>query len=330
MTRRPGTAVLLLAPVLGEVLSTATPPLTLLLPWILVLQVALYGGGALLCREVAARCRLGLRGLLLLGAAYGVLEEALVTGFWFDPGYQDDVGVGGYGRVWHTNLLLATHLTAFHTAVSVGATVLLVQRAFPGDRPWVGRRGLVLATLGLVVVVPLTYGDALRGPVLPMLAAVAVAAALVLAAFRLRPPGPDGTALDARVAVRRRPSRWAGPLAFLATGAHFLLVYTVPATGLPWPAGLALALAPVALAAAHLRGRVDDGLRVVAGILSFFLLLDALVGLAGRYDLTVFALAAAVLLRRLVRPRGRLAARPGPSPPRPRPRPGRRWAGGAP
>jgi hypothetical protein len=39
-----------------------------------------------------------------------------------------------------------------------------------------------------------------------------------------------------------------------------------------------------------------DGLRVVTGILAFFILLDALVGLGGRYDLTVGALATALAL----------------------------------
>jgi hypothetical protein len=42
-----------------------------------------------------------------------------------------------------------------------------------------------------------------------------------------------------------------------------------------------------------------DGLRVVTGIIGFFILLDFAVGLGGRYDLTAGAIATAVALRRL-------------------------------
>ena len=60
--RRPLVAVLLLAPVLGEWLSTATSPLEMVAwPPGAVLLISLYGGGALLCREIARSCGLGLR-----------------------------------------------------------------------------------------------------------------------------------------------------------------------------------------------------------------------------------------------------------------------------
>lgn len=299
--RRPAVAVLLLAPFLGEVLSTSTPPLDLLVPWILALQVALYGCGALLCRELARRSRLGLPGLVLLAAAYGVYEEALVTGYWFDAGYHDGAGIGGYGRVWHTNLLVAVHLTAFHVAVSICSSVLLVERRFPGsrDRPWAGRRGLASAAVALLVVVPLGYGTALRGPTAPLLAATALCLVLVGAAH-LVPRRPDR--------ARRVRPRFVGLLAFAATGTHFVLVYALPSTGVPWPAGIGLALVPLALAAVLLRRRTATGdaygpvgLRIVTGILSFFVLLAAVVGLGGRDDLTAGAVVTALTLRRLAR-----------------------------
>lgn len=315
--RRPAVAVLLLAPFLGEVLSTSTPPLDLLVPWILVLQVALYGCGALLCRELARRSRLGLPGLLLLAAAYGVWEEAFITGFWFDAGYQDKVGIGAYGRVWHTNLLVATHLTAFHVAVGIGSSVLLVERMFPAhrDRPWAGPRGLASAAVALAVLVPFLYGTALRGPTGPLLAAGAVGLALVGAAYLM--PRRAGRPRPARVR-----SRFAGTIAFVSTGTHFVLVYALPSTGVPWPAGIALTLAPLAVAAVLLRRRTATGdaygpagLRIVTGILSFFIVLAAVVGLGGRYDLTAGAVATALVLRRLARrspPTGGTVAGSGP------------------
>lgn len=305
----PVVVIMVLAPFLGEVLSTSASPLNLFLPWNLALLAALYGSGALLCREFALRFGLGLRGLFLLAAAYGVYEEALIVRSWFDPVYQQAIGLGDYGRVGGVNLLLATHLTAFHVAVSIGASIVLVERIFPArrGRPWVGRRGLWIAAVALFVLVPLTYGNPLRGPGVPVALAGLLCAVLVALAFlvprlpRLPQllgrawPGPG----DGGPARTSRP-RLLVLVTFLATGVHFLMVYTLPLTGLPWPASIPLVLVPLAVGAVLVRrlrsggfaGR--DTLPVLTGVLAFFLLLDSVVGLGGRYDLIAGAVVGAV------------------------------------
>ncbi len=298
----PVLAILVLAPFLGEVLSTSTPPLDFVLPWNLVLFAALYGSGALVCRELMRRYHLGLPGLCLLAAAYAVYEEALIVHSWFDNRYQAKSGVGAYSRVWHTNLLLATHLTVFHMAVSICSSVLLVERLFPTyrDRAWAGRRGLALAALGLVLLVPLTYGNVWRGPIGPEVAASGLIVVLAACAFLV----PRRTR---RIRRTRRPHRASprlvGFLAFVCTAAHFVLVYALPSTGLPWPIGIAIALAPIAAGVllvdrltARNGGQRRDGLPVVTGIVTFFILLDILVGLGGRYDLVGGALGTALAL----------------------------------
>gem|GEM_PF-867443 len=308
MSWPPVLALLLISPYLGEVLSTATFPLDLLLPWNLAFFVALYGCGALLCREIAHRWGLGLPGLILLGAAYGVYEEALVDRFWFDPSFAADAGVGDYAQVWHTNLLVATQLTAFHSAVSVCASVLIVSWLFPGarGRAWARPRGLVVAGIAMLLVPLLTYEDFVQPPLGPTLGAIGVVILLVAAARLSR---HLQHANCPRPRERRSRSRALGVLAFLCTGAHFTFFYLVPGTGLPWPVGLALTMAPFGAGILAVRrwatteplGR--DGFWIVTGILSFFLTADALIGLAGRYDLTLSAvltaLALAVLHRRL-------------------------------
>ncbi|WP_433306384.1 hypothetical protein ACQP2F_20640 [Actinoplanes sp. CA-030573] len=316
MTRLPAVVIVLVAPFLGEVLPTATPPLGLLLPWNLALMAALYGSGALLCRELTRRYRLGLPGLCLLAAAYAVYEEALVDRYWFDPHYWQEAGVGSYGRVWHTNILLASHLTAFHVAVSIGASIVLVEALFPAYRnqPWVGRPGLALAAAALAAVAPITYEEYAHVPRGQLIAATALGAVLVASAFLLRRrpfPPPEHTAAG-RPANASSPLRrpvLPGVIAFACTAAHFVLVYAVPSTGLPWPAGTAVALAPIA-AGVVLLGRGAEALTVVTGILGFFLLLDAAVGLGGRYDLTAGALVMAAGLWWLVRREGRRRRRP--------------------
>jgi hypothetical protein len=298
--RRPGPAsvLLLLAPVLGEGLSTATPPLELLLPWNLALFVALYGCGALLCRELARRSGLGVLGLGLLAAAYAVYEEALVDRFWFTPDHWHDTGLDDYSEVWHVNVLLATHLTIFHVAVSMGASIVLVDRLFPGrhDRPWVGGRSLIAAAAVFLVVPPLLYGEYSVQPLAQLLAAAGLMVVLVVLAFR----------------VTRRPRLrgWvppvAGWIAFACTGTHFVLTYAVSSMGLSWPLGLVVALTPVALGVALLRN--VDALRVVTGVLSFFCLLCTVIGLGGRYDTTVLGLVVAAGLVWLKRRTGRTSA----------------------
>jgi hypothetical protein len=346
---RPAVVILLLAPFFGETLSAATPPLDLILPWNLALMAGLYGSGALICREVARRWRLGLLGLCLLGAAYGVYEEALIDRYWFYPKFWDDAGIGSYSRVWHTNLLLAVHLTAFHIAVSICSSILIVERLFPDhqDRAWAGRRGLGIAAVMLGFLVPLYYGTPPANPgILVLVVAGGLCVLLVVSAFlapRLRGrPGTIGQEQRVRPVARpigalmrvlgvapgltrcRRRLSGAGGrgpagigiglgsglrlglgfTAFSCTAAHFVLVYALPSTGIPWPAGIAVALVPIA-AGVLLINRMatggpygSDGLRVVTGILTFFVLLDVVVGLGGRYDLIAAAFATALALRR--------------------------------
>ncbi len=131
---------------------------------------------------------------------------------------------------------------------------------------------------------PLTWGGFAHVPAGPLLAAGGLCVLLIAGAFRTRrlsrrPTNPRS---------RPRP-RLLGLVAFAATAAHFTLVYTVPSMGLPWPAGTLAALAPIAAGALLLRRLTTggpDGLWVVTGVLAFFLMLDAVAGLGGRYGAT--------------------------------------------
>lgn len=297
----PVITLLLVAPVFGEVLSTATAPLDLLLPWNLALMVGMYGCGAVVCRATARRFEFGWPGLLLLGSAYGVYEEGLVDRFWYDPSYWSETGVGDYSVVWHINVLTATHLTVFHAAVSIVASIVVVEHLFPDRRhdPWVGPWGTALCGVGMSGVL-FVYWEDFYLPPLQVLSAVAVfAVALVVVAFIV----PHRTALSADTPDT---SKRLGLVAFVCTSIHFVTVYAIPSTGIWWPGGVTLSLIPIALGSAWTlrqgRGALSttEGLRVITGILSFFLLLNVAFGLAtGRYDMTIAALAIAVLLWRL-------------------------------
>ena len=291
----PGVTILFVAPFFGESLSTATPPLDLLLPWNLAIMVAMYGSGALLCREIARRWSLGVVGLCLLAAAYAVYEEALVDRFWFDRSYAEESGVDDYGRVWDASLLLATHLSAFHIAISICASIVVVERLYPDhrERAWAGKPALVVAAVALLLVFPLLWESFPTPPASRLVAAAGLAVLLVGLALL-----PWARRSVGRTQPRsRRGTAW---IAFGCTASHFVLVYSVPAFGIPWPLGLAVALAPIGLGVLLLR-RSTDGLRIVSGMVAFFALLDVVIGLGGRYDLTIWGLGVAAVLWRLRR-----------------------------
>jgi len=294
--------------VLGEWLSTATPPLDMLWPPSFVLLVSMYGGGALLCREIAWRRGLGLTGLCVLAAAYSVFEEALVDRYWFDRLPPSEGGLGRYGEVWHTNVVLAANLAVFHIVVSIVSTIVLVELAFPEsrDRAWLGPRGLAVTGVAFLVLPPALFGRYDLDPLPQLLAAAALMVTLVAVAVRL----PGRPSLWHSTASLSPPRRGVAPIAFLAAAANLLLM-GLSDTATPWPLTLLAVLSPVVLAVLVLRRLVSgpvfgrDGLRVVTGVLAFYCLFAGAIGLAGRLDLTVGAVAVAALLwwerRHLVR-----------------------------
>src|SRR5215468_9143423 len=86
--RRVGPAIALyfLAPLVAEFLL-GDFPVTML--GLLLLLGPMYGGGAILIREVVRRTGRGWPSIVLLGLAYGIVEEAFTTESLFDPGYVD-------------------------------------------------------------------------------------------------------------------------------------------------------------------------------------------------------------------------------------------------
>jgi len=81
----PWLTLLLLAPVLGELVSVHQTPLEFINPLNFIILSLPYGFGALICRELVVRWKKGWLSLLLLGVAYGVYEEAIVVYSVFDP-----------------------------------------------------------------------------------------------------------------------------------------------------------------------------------------------------------------------------------------------------
>ena len=152
----PWLALLLLSPAMGELLSGSAPPSEFFTPFGFVILVGLYGCGALVCRELKVRWRKGLGSLLLLGCAYGILEEGVMVASFFNPGWMDLGVLGGFGRWFEVNTVWAAELTIYHAIFSITIPVLLVELAYPerkGDL-WLSDRGfkIVSAALALDVI----------------------------------------------------------------------------------------------------------------------------------------------------------------------------------
>jgi len=90
--------LVLLSPVIAELLSGSAPPLEFFHPFGFIVLVGLYGGGVLIVRELCIKWGKGWGSILLLGAAYGIIEEGLAVKSFFDPNWMDLGILGTYGR----------------------------------------------------------------------------------------------------------------------------------------------------------------------------------------------------------------------------------------
>ncbi|MDX6389558.1 MAG: hypothetical protein QOJ73_621 [Streptosporangiaceae bacterium] len=142
-------ALFLLAPLVGEYLLgnqpiTALPALPYLAP--------LYGGGALLVRETARRTGRGWPAMVLLGAAYALIEEGPIDQMLWNPHYGGvDMGAvyGGTQVGWlGTSVALLQSVLSMHTVWSICVPIALIE-SFDRDpgRPWLGRPGLMVTAV---------------------------------------------------------------------------------------------------------------------------------------------------------------------------------------
>jgi hypothetical protein len=151
--------LLVLSPALGELLSGSSPPLQFFNPVLFFLLVCLYGCGALLVREIVVRRQLNAAGVLLLGAAYAVLEEGLLCKSFFNPFWTDTGFLSIYGRAWGVNWVWTLGLTVYHMTVSIAVPIFLTEALFPSQAavPWLRRRGWISAGTALAVVTVLGF-----------------------------------------------------------------------------------------------------------------------------------------------------------------------------
>jgi hypothetical protein len=248
------------APIVAEFLLGDFPATWLAL---IIVLAPMYGGGALLIRELTRRTGRGWPTILLLGVAYAIIEEAFTTQTLFNPdiygmhmhllshGWIPALGIGA----WWTLFMLNVH--AFW---SIGVSIALAEGLFPSRSrtPWLGKVGLsVAAVLFAIGIVYNTYYTFHHDPFRASTAQFLVSALLVVvfaaAAFLIPPASRDTSAtlppasrdqsdsLSASTATREPLP---APPAFITGVAAFLLGAAVMLSPILWNWGaVALILA---------------------------------------------------------------------------------------
>jgi hypothetical protein len=188
----PALSLLLLAPWVGEYLLGSSPIQNVFAG--LVLLVPMYGGGALLIREVTRRTGRGWPTILFLAAAYGVIEACLADQSLFNPSFFNIdsqkvapipwLGISAYDTL--------TYVVG-HVIWSISVPIAIVEMLTPARSrsPWLSKTGLaltgVLYLIGCAIVFSFIYAEEkfIASPV-QLASSSAVALLLIAIAFSLR------------------------------------------------------------------------------------------------------------------------------------------------
>jgi len=273
-------ALLFVAPLVAEYLLGDLP--LKLLTALIVLAPA-YGGGAVLIRDTARRAGRGWPTMLMLGAAYTLIGEGLVSQSLFNPDYMKkhwhllypayipSLGIGGWWTVFMFNL---------HTFWSMGVSIALVEALFPveAEAPWLGPVGDSVVALVFVLGSAASFGIGFKqnrfvASHAQLVGAALLSALLMVCAFLIparRSPMAGGMApspwipspwvtgavafLLGMAALHAPPKwGWAAVGAMLAIDAVFLVLVTLFSRQTGWSALHVLSLAA--------GGALDYGIR---------------------------------------------------------------------
>ena len=174
-------ALVVLAPWVGEFLlgnlSVRTLPL-------IVFLMPMYGGGALLIREVVRRAGRSYPAMLLLGAAYGTAQAGLVDLTMFDP----PLAPGGFDLVSTVTFVVGHAVWSITIPIAIAEMLAGPRRT----TPWLSGRGLLITALVYLAGCALIFSDALESarvrPSAAQLAAVAATTIVLVAWGLLAPP----------------------------------------------------------------------------------------------------------------------------------------------
>lgn len=220
-----------LSPFIGEVLLGSAPPAEFFTFFGLTVLTILYGGGAILARELTLRWHKGWVSLLILGAAYGIIEEGLMVKSFFDPNWMDIGILGSYGRWAGINWVWTLQLTIYHSIVSIAIPIQLTELIFNNhkDKAWIGRKGLIILSIFFAADVAFGYFalTSYRPAANIYWLTAAFVVTLILLAWRL----PRQIFLPRTTALPKPFRFWI--IGFLGTVMFFFAFWALPHTEIP-------------------------------------------------------------------------------------------------
>jgi len=233
--------LIFLAPFIAEVLSGAT---RISFIFVLLPEMMVWGGGALLCRELVRRWQAGATSLLMLGLALSIAEEFIIQQTSIAPLPWPGANAN-YGRIWGINWIYFLFMLGFESIFVVLVPVQVTELLFPSRRkqPWLRTRGIIVTCIAFLVGCRIAwYGwtqQALKRmniapyhpPSLTIALGFATIALLILLAYLLRETGHSGV-----VSSRRPAHPWIiGIAAFVFCAPWWVLMSLVfvPRPGLP-------------------------------------------------------------------------------------------------
>ncbi len=161
----PALGLFFFAPIVAEFLL-GNMPISML--GLMAILAPVYGGGALLIRETVRRTGRGWPSILVLGLAYGILEEAFLDQTLFnpdflslhlhllEPAYISSLGIGA----WWTIFVLT-----LHTVWSISVSIALAEALVPdrAEKPWLGGVSLsIVAVLFALACAAMTISSIQR------------------------------------------------------------------------------------------------------------------------------------------------------------------------
>ena len=203
----PALGLFFLAPFIGEfLLGNVAIDAIFALP----ILAPLYGGGALLIREIARRTGRGWPAIVLLGCAYAVFEESIVTQLIFNPDYP---GVDMAGPTWipalGINASVVLAILSLHAGWSICVSIALMEALVPDRRtqPWLSSRGLwITAAIFLAGSGFITWSEIIERRFIASSAQLGVSLAVIAALIAL---GLRGLLPDRRAETGGVPPPWA-------------------------------------------------------------------------------------------------------------------------
>lgn len=188
--RSPAIGLFFLSPLIAEFFLGDFP--IVLLPLIVPLSLW-YGGCALGIREIVRRRQLGWLSILLLAAAFAVVEEGVLTMSLFNPDYAHlHLLAGGYIPALGIGVPWTVFVLTLHIGWSIATPIALIEssQGARAAQPWLRRRGAVCTAVAVVVGAVIVfatnypaYGHFLASPAQVgtclLIAAVLVAVALL-------------------------------------------------------------------------------------------------------------------------------------------------------